>query len=165
MLEDLLLARRVPVFRKRAGRAVTTHPKLFFFDAGVFQAIRPRGPLDRPEEIAGAALEGLVFQEACAVSAYRGFGYEPYFWRTRGGSEVDLVLYGPRGLLAIEVEHAAVVRDRDLRGLRAFCDDYPIARPMVVYMGDRLEERSGVPIVPVGDFLRDLPAILDPPPG
>lgn len=161
VLEDLLLARRVPVFRKRAGRAVTTHPKLFFFDAGVYRAIRPRGQLDRPEEIAGAALEGLLFQEACAVSAYRGLGYEPFFWRTRGGSEVDLVLYGPRGLLAIEAKHAAVVRDRDLRGLRAFVDAYPIARPMVVYMGERREERFGVPIVPVAEFMRDLPEILE----
>jgi uncharacterized protein len=34
----------------------------FLFDKGVFQALRPRGPLDRPEEIHGASVEGLVVQ-------------------------------------------------------------------------------------------------------
>jgi hypothetical protein len=36
------------------------HPKFYFFDAGVYRSLRPRGPVDRPEEIAGAALEGLA---------------------------------------------------------------------------------------------------------
>lgn len=50
VLEDLLLAFRVPVFTRRAKRETSAHPKLFLFDAGVFRSLRPRGPLDRPEE-------------------------------------------------------------------------------------------------------------------
>ena len=46
LLEDLLIASRVPVFGKRAKRRMTTHPKFYFFDAGVYRAIRPAGPLD-----------------------------------------------------------------------------------------------------------------------
>jgi predicted AAA+ superfamily ATPase len=42
ILEDLLLAVRLPVFTKRAKRRVVAHPKFYFFDAGVFQAIRPK---------------------------------------------------------------------------------------------------------------------------
>jgi hypothetical protein len=34
-----------------------THPKFYFFDAGGFRSVRPAGPLDRAEEIDGAALE------------------------------------------------------------------------------------------------------------
>ena len=49
ILEDLLIAVRLPVFAKRAKRRVVAHPKFYFFDAGVFQAIRPRGPLDHPQ--------------------------------------------------------------------------------------------------------------------
>lgn len=58
--EDLLLASRIPVYQRRAKRAVTAHPKFYYFDTGVFRSFRPRGPLDRPEEINGAALEGLA---------------------------------------------------------------------------------------------------------
>lgn len=55
ILEDLLIAERVPVFTKKAKRRMTAHSKFFFFDCGVYQAIRPRGPLDSPAEIEGPA--------------------------------------------------------------------------------------------------------------
>jgi predicted AAA+ superfamily ATPase len=46
ILEDLLLAFLVPPFTRRAKRAVTSHPKFYYFDAGVFQSLRRRGPFD-----------------------------------------------------------------------------------------------------------------------
>ena len=75
ILEDLLLAFRLPVFRKRAKRATVTRDTLYLFDAGVFRSLRPKGPLDRPEETGragaggagGAASSGLgrVFRARC----------------------------------------------------------------------------------------------------
>ena len=56
ILEDLLVAFRLPVFRKRAKRATVARDKLYLFDAGVFRSLRPTGPLDRPGEIDGQAL-------------------------------------------------------------------------------------------------------------
>ena len=38
--------------------------KFYYFDAGVFQTIRPRGPLDAPDQIHGPALETLFLQQA-----------------------------------------------------------------------------------------------------
>ena len=37
ILEDLLLSWRLPVFSKRARRRVTSHPKFYWFDCGVFR--------------------------------------------------------------------------------------------------------------------------------
>src|SRR5262245_4980693 len=54
LLEDLLLSVRLPIFRRKAARKLTAHPKFFFFDAGVYRALRPRGPLDSDDEIDGA---------------------------------------------------------------------------------------------------------------
>ena len=62
ILEDLLLSFRLPVFTKRAQRQLVAQPKFYWFEAGIYRSMRPSGPLDRPEEIAGAALEGLVAQ-------------------------------------------------------------------------------------------------------
>jgi len=56
ILEDLLLAFRVPVFSRRAKRHLASHPKLYYFDAGVFRSLRPTGPIDSPQEIDGGAL-------------------------------------------------------------------------------------------------------------
>ncbi|MGZ3779717.1 MAG: ATP-binding protein [Pseudobdellovibrionaceae bacterium] len=83
ILEDLLIAERVPVFTRRAKRKMGAHPKFFFFDCGVYQAIRPRGPLDSPEEIQGPAWETLVWQELRAMNEYTASGYEIFTWRLK----------------------------------------------------------------------------------
>src|SRR4030042_6855777 len=62
ILEDLLLASRVPVFARRAKRRMAGHPKFYYFDVGVFRTLRPKGPLDAPAEIAGAAWDTLTIQ-------------------------------------------------------------------------------------------------------
>jgi hypothetical protein len=43
IIEDLLIGYRLPVFTKRAKRAMTAQPKFYFFDAGVYYHLRPRG--------------------------------------------------------------------------------------------------------------------------
>ena len=154
ILEDLLLAFRLPVFRKRAKRATAAHDKLYLFDAGVFRSLRPKGPLDRPEEIDGQALEGLVAQHLRAWAAYSRNDAGLFFWRTRGGAEVDFVVYGETGVQAFEVKNAARVHSTDLRSLRAFRDDYPEAETAVLYRGRERLRIDGVWCLPVEDFLR-----------
>ena len=156
VLEDLLLSFRLPVFRKRAARATVAHDKLYLFDCGVFRWLRPSGPLDRPEEIAGAALEGLVAQHLRAWLAYRNGGDRLFYWRTRAGSEVDFVVYGPAQFSAIEVKHSATVRRSDLRGLRSFHADYPEAQRLLLYLGDEELYLDGVRCLPCDRFLRQL---------
>lgn len=127
ILEDLLLAVRLPVFSNRAKRSLVVHHKFYFFDAGVFRAIRPSGPLDSAAEIDGPALETLVLQELRAANDYGEFGYQLHYWRTQHGVEVDFVLYGPRGLVAIEVKRSPNLQPRDFRALKEFKADYPAA--------------------------------------
>lgn len=158
ILEDLLLAFRLPVFTRHATRQLTAHPKFYLFDAGVFRSIRPRGPLDRPEEIGGAALEGLVAQHLRAWIAYTGADHTLYYWRTRAGLEVDFVVYGAREFWAVEVKNSARVQNADLRGLRAFRADYPQARALMLYRGEETLRLHDVDVIPAADFLRGLRA-------
>lgn len=166
LLEDLLLAVRLPVFRRRAARRLTTHPKFFFFDAGVYRAVRPRGPLDSDDEIDGAAIETLVAQSVRAESANRGLEYDLAWWRTADGTEVDLVAYGPRGLHAFEIKRSSRFREEDLRGLRLFCADYPEARGHLLYGGTSDYRYGAIDVTPLDSALLALPAWLagaDPP--
>ncbi|HOW66692.1 MAG TPA: AAA family ATPase [Candidatus Paceibacterota bacterium] len=156
ILEDLLLAFRLPVFTRRARRELSVHPKLFLFDAGVFRSLRPSGPLDRSEEIEGAALEGLVAQHLRAWTAYRLGGETLHFWRTRSGVEVDFVVYGPHTLAAIEVKNTARARSEDVRGLRAFAEDYPQSQCVLLYRGKERLKLHGVLCLPCEEFLLGL---------
>ncbi|MFM9102970.1 MAG: ATP-binding protein, partial [Cyanobium sp.] len=107
ILEDLLLAFRLPVFQKRAQRQLVQHQKFFYFDVGVYRTLRPTGPLDAPEEIEGLALETLVAQHLRAFCQLRRQGGSLSFWRTRSGLEVDFVVYGPDLFWAIAVKRSA----------------------------------------------------------
>lgn len=154
ILEDLLMAFRLPVFRKRAKRATIARDRLYLFDAGVFRSLRPAGPLDRPGEIDGQALEGLVAQHLRAWTAYSGHRASVYFWRTRAGTEVDFVVYGQAGFHALEVKNARRVHSSDLRALRAFRADYPEADGVLLYRGSERLRIDGIWCLPVADFLR-----------
>jgi predicted AAA+ superfamily ATPase len=153
ILEDLLLAYRVPVFTKKAKRVTVSHPKFFYFDAGVYRSIRPSGPLDHPEEIEGAALEGLVAQHLIAWNAYRGEKNRLYYWRTRAGSEVDFVLYGPEAFWAIEVKNTANIRPENLSALKSFREDYPQSQAFFLYRGRERLKIGNILCLPCQDFL------------
>lgn len=162
ILEDLLVAYRVPVFTRRARRQTGAHPKFFLFDAGVFRSLRPRGPLDRPQEIDGAALEGMVAQHLRAWIAYSSGDLSLFYWRTRSGVEVDFVVYGAGGFWAFEVKNSGRVRPEDIRGLRTFAADYPGSRQLLLYRGAERLEVGGIRCVPVKAFLAGLRPDADP---
>ena len=162
ILEDLLLSVRLPVFARRARRKLTTQQKFYFFDAGVFRTLRPQGPLDSHAEADGPALETLVMQELRAVNDYTDSGYQLYYWRTRSGLEVDFVLYGASGLLAIEVKRSAHVHAKDTRALREFKKDYPEAKCYMFYGGAEPLRLGDISVMPIEQALRALPAVLAP---
>lgn len=160
ILEDLLIAVRLPVFSRKAKRQIVSKMKFYLFDVGVFRAIRPRGPLDSEADIGGPALETLVLQEALALNEYGGYAYRFHFWRTRSGMEVDFVLYGPRGLIAIEIKLARQVHSRDTRALREFKKDYPAARCYLFYGGSLPIHQEDVSVLSIEYALRNLDSIL-----
>lgn len=160
ILEDLLIAYRVPAFSRKAKRRLAAHPKFYFFDAGVYRILRPAGPLDMPEEIEGAVFETLLFQELNAINAALGLGYKIYYWRTSNNREVDFVLYGDKGILAFEVKRTGRVANSMLRGLRSFLADYPMAKAYFIYGGERRMREAEIEIIPMSDILKELPEIL-----
>ena len=156
ILEEMLVCVKLPVFTKRAKREVIAHRKFYFFDAGVYRTLRPKGPLDRQEEIDGVALEGLVHQHLRAWLDYSGERNALYFWRTRAGLEVDFVIYTPSEFVAIEVKNSAKVKAEDLAGLKAFRDDYPECRTVLLNRGRQQTMIDGILVAPAERFLKEL---------
>ncbi len=160
ILEDLLIAYTLPVFAKRAKRRMIKHSKFFFFDVGVYRAIRPTGPLDRPEELAGAACETLFFQEIKTLNDALDLGYSIYYWHTSNDYEVDFVLYGEKGIRAFEIKRTGKISRSMLAGLRAFLSDYPMAKAYFIYGGDRYMREGEIEILPLERTLKDLRTII-----
>ena len=156
ILYDILVAFQITVFTKRASRILSSHPKFYFFDSGVFQGLRPKGVLDKPEEIGGAALEGLVAQHFRAWLAYSNENTDLYFWRSQKGLEVDFILYGQFGFYAFEVKNSNKVRSTDLTGLNEFGKDYPESKLILLYRGTERLLKGKVLCIPVQDFLKKM---------
>lgn len=162
ILEDLLLSVRLPVFTKKAKRRMVRHPKFYFFDVGIYRAIRPEGPLDSPEEIQGASLETLFLQELRAVNDNYKLGYDIYYWRTANQIEVDFILYGKKGLFAFEIKRKGKYSGKDLRGLKKFLEDFHVARGFLIYGGTKRYYEKNIEIIPVNEAIATLHDILDP---
>ena len=156
VLEDMLLGCRLPVFSRRAKRQLIKQSKFYYMDCGVFRSVRPKGPLDSPEEMSGGALEGLVFQHLRAWIDYSGGTDRLHFWRTKSGVEVDFVVYGPETFCAIEVKNSDKVHRSDLSGLRAFRQDYPESQAFLLYRGKDILRIEEIWCLPCEDFLRRL---------
>lgn len=158
--DDLLLSYRIPVFSKRAKRRLASHPKFFFFDVGVFRALRPKGPLDMDVEIDGPALETLFFQHYRALGDSLQWDQKMYYWRTATKVEVDFVSYGEEGLFAFEIKRSSLLRDEDLNGLRLFKQDYPMAKCFLLNLSDQETTRDDIRVLNFEKALRNLQKLM-----
>ncbi len=156
ILEDLLIGYQIQIFEQRAKRELSAHPKFYFFDTGICRALRPYSIKDTANEINGAGLEGLVAQHLMAWKDYTSEKHTINFWRTRSGAEVDFVVFGPLGFWAIEVKNSDKVNSNDLKHLTTFKDDYPEARPLLLYRGKNRLLLKNILCLPCEDFLKNI---------
>ncbi len=156
ILEDLLIAYQLQVFTTRPKRELSAHPKFYYFDAGVYRAIRPQSLEDPHSDIEGPALEGLVAQHLAAWCDYTSGENTLSFWRTRSGVEVDFVLHSPLGFWAIEVKNSLTISLNDLRSLKTFLEDYPEAKGIFLYRGTDRLRKGNILCIPCSEFLSNL---------
>jgi predicted AAA+ superfamily ATPase len=133
VLEDTLIAYRLPAWRESPTKRLVGHPKLFLFDNGVTNALchRLSGPLDPVTR--GRLFEQFFIQETRRRLDYQGNPSRLHYWRTNNGAEVDLVLErAGHPVLAVEFKSRPEVDRADLSGLRSFHEDYPMVPCLVV---------------------------------
>lgn len=93
-------------YSSRKRDEITKMPKVFFHDLGLRNAlINNFEPLDVRGD-AGRLFENFIVSELLKYNYYGNFGYNFNYWRTKSGSEVDLVLSKPGSdLLAVEIKN------------------------------------------------------------
>ena len=156
ILEDTLLGRWLPAWRKRPKRRVARTPKFYFSDVGVVSRLARRGELFAGSELLGKAFESWLFHEISAYLAYTRSEERLSYWRLAGGAEVDFIIGDMR--IAIEAKGAARIGSRHLKGLRTLARDHPeVQRRIVVCLEPRaLKTDDGIEILPVQRFLDGL---------
>lgn len=163
ILEETMIGHFVPAFNKKVRRRVTQMPKFYYFDVGIVNSLLNRSALRQGTSEYGQAFEHLIIQELIAYLGYRMSDKQLSYWRTHDNNyEVDAVLGDAE--VAIEIKSATQVRTTHLRGLKAFGQEHPSAKLIVVSNDSAPRIMDGVAILPVKTFLQQLWAdqIVDP---
>ena len=155
ILEDTLLGRWVPAWRKRRKRRLTGSAKFYFSDVGVVNRLARRGRVERGSELYGKAFENWVHHEIASWMAYTEFDGELTHWRLPSGVEVDFVLGDMR--LAVEARAAPMIGRHHLKGLRSLAQEHSPARRVIVCL-EPLPRRTedGIDVLPAATFVRRL---------
>lgn len=158
IMEDTLLLWRVPAWSGSDRASLLGHPKVLLFDLGVRNALLRR-PLDVPlPDERGLLLEHLVGLELARRTRDAWPEAKLYHFRTRTGVEVDYVVEVNRELWGIKVKAAEDVRSENLKGLRVLGDRAGrLKRKIVVFLGPRRMRQDDVEIIPLLEFLAELP--------
>jgi predicted AAA+ superfamily ATPase len=158
ILEDTLLAVRLPAFEARLRARERRHPKLYWVDPGVVRAAkRQLGPLALEER--GALFEGVIFTMLRAHNQDDELFEEVSYWSPAQAiaTEVDFVLRRGRDVMAIEVKHQSRFSADLLGGLRAIADLPRLVRRVLIYRGRQaLRTEDGIEVWPVERFTRAL---------
>ena len=154
ILVDTLVGYRIPAFRKVMKRRLVQAPKFYYFDIGVANHLLHRKELVRGSTDYGHAFEHLVIQELYAWLHYTHSDEELFYWRTYTGLEVDAVIGDAR--VAIEIKSVEEVLPRHLKGLKAFGEEYPQSRRIIVSLDKFNRRMDEIESVYVLDFFKRL---------
>lgn len=154
ILEDTLIGYLIPGFTGTAKRRSIAAPKFYFFDVGIANYLMKRRNLQPGSDDFGHAFEHFIVQELIAYLGYHHAEERLTYWRTAGGHEVDAIIGD--GRVAIEIKSSEEVKSRHTRGLKAFGEEYPDARLIVVSLDKYKRTMNGVEVFPALDFLKAL---------
>lgn len=114
-------------YSSRKRDEISKMPKVYFYDLGLrnalinnFEPIHTRGD-------AGQMFENFIVSELLKYNHYGNFGHSFSYWRTKSGSEIDLVLNKP-GYKTVALE----IKSQSQRVNQAFVSRYPDSKMTVI---------------------------------
>jgi predicted AAA+ superfamily ATPase len=147
ILEETLIVNRCHSFSNMERKRLIHHPKFYFFDTGVLNALR--GGFEATDDRKGALFEHLFFNQLIAGAASLDREMRVSTYRTEHGAEVDFIVEWERETWAVELKASTHVGENNLRGLRNFSRFYRKAhRSVLAYFGNTEKTIEGIEIAP-----------------
>ena len=152
VLEDTFVVRQLKPWFVNTGKRLTKSPKVYLRDTGLLhtllQLVTTEQLFSHPG--LGSSWEGFVIEQILAALPV---GYQPFFYRTGAGAEIDLVLHGGGTTIAVEVKYSAA--PKVTKGFWLAYNDLNCRKGFVVYPGqDRYPIAETVEVLPVGELFR-----------
>lgn len=154
ILEQTLIGYMIPAFTLSKKRRAITTKKFYYFDVGVVNYLLNRSNLQPGSIDFGHAFEHFMIQEIVAYLSYYEKRERLSYWRTANGYEVDAIIGDAR--VAIEFKSSEEVQSKHTKGLRAFEEDFPEARKIIVSLDCYKRILNGIEVIPAMEFLQML---------
>jgi predicted AAA+ superfamily ATPase len=150
LLTQTFMLRLLEPFATNTKKRLVKSPKVYLRDSGILHTLLQIDRLDDllAHPVCGESWEGLVIENVVAALPR----WQPSFYRTKAGAEIDLVLERGRRKLAIECKAstAPVVS----RGFWSALDDLGIEEAWVIApVTEPYPLRAGVTVAPLRVFL------------
>lgn len=158
ILEDTLIASRLPAFESRLRVKEKRHPKLYWLDNGVMRAAK-RNFAEVAEEERGALFEGIVAQCLWASHDLKKLDFDQLAYWAVGGTqhvEVDFVISNGKDVIAIEAKATQRLRSEHFVGLKAIEPLSGLKRRILLYEGEDSRISDGIEVWPFARFLEAL---------
>ena len=161
ILEDTLIGFRLMPWHRSLRKRLVAHPKFYFFDNGVTNAINKH--LTSPPD---PVLKGRLFEQWLMLEVYRLLHYNQseanlFFWRTNHGAEVDLLIEKHGKIrAALEFKSSSRIAGAHLSGLRAFRQEHPDVPCYVVSTMQNPYKIDTVQVLPWKEFLNLIPQLI-----
>lgn len=128
-----------PFYRNLTSTLVKT-PKIYWLDLGLLRSLT-----GMREEVSGNLYETMVVAEFLKWIKTVQEDATMYFYRTRSGLELDLLIQTRHGIFGVEIKKRQKVAPKDLRAMREIAKELgeEWLGGMVVYQGNRIEKISG----------------------
>ncbi len=154
ILEETLIGYTIPAFTRNVKRRVIQSPKFYYFDVGIANYLLKRTTINSGSPEFGHAFEHFIIQELIAFIGYFRPQLGLSYWRTTSGYEVDAIIGNAQ--VAIEIKSTDEVQSHHTRGLKAFSEEFPSARLIIVSLDKNPRKMNEVEIYPALQFLEML---------
>lgn len=136
LLCDVLVLRRLSPFHKNIGKRLVKSPKLYVRDSGLLHTLLGIETLTDllVHPVLGMSWEGFVIETILNELPWRA---TPFFYRTGGGAEMDLVIeFANLDLWAIEIKRSPT--SKPTKGFYQAIEDLQPTRTFIVNSGEDL---------------------------
>lgn len=123
--QSFVLFRLYP-YSKNKRYEISKAPKIFFYDVGIRNALIEDFSDLNSRMDKGALFENFIISELVKQNSYLESGFNFHYWRTKLGSEIDIVLERGEELIGVEVKY----KKKNIN--KAFKNRYPQAKLKIV---------------------------------
>ncbi len=140
--DSTFIWRKIPSYEKSRSKSIVKMPKGVFRDSGLahyLAGVKDREDLLRYRQV-GFSFEAFITEEILKGMNTLDLGrWEYYYYRTRNGAEIDLILEGGFGTLPIEIKFGSTTKLKQLTSLNRFLEENNLPLGLVINNADEIQ--------------------------